>query len=181
MRIILVRHPQPLVAPHICYGSTDLSVSPDEQTRVCTKISPILSQTAALFSSPLQRCTTLAARLPCTSLTIDSRLAEMDFGTWEMRPWSEIPRAEIDAWANDLIHYQPGGGESVLQMTTRVAQFYADIQKLPNNEVIIVCHAGTIRLLTAYHQHHHLSLTEIAHHAAQTPHHIAYGEVHILN
>jgi alpha-ribazole phosphatase len=28
MKLILVRHPQPLVAPGVCYGSTDLAIAP---------------------------------------------------------------------------------------------------------------------------------------------------------
>ena len=56
MRIILVRHPQPLVAPGLCYGSTDLAVAPDELARVGAALSATLPRDAPLFSSPLRRC-----------------------------------------------------------------------------------------------------------------------------
>ncbi|MQR01641.1 phosphoglycerate mutase [Glaciimonas sp. GS1] len=186
MRITLVRHPKPIVAANICYGSSDLAIADDELTRVSNSLSITLPQTAALFSSPLRRCAELAARLNYPSLQFDARLTEMHFGAWEMRSWDEIPRTEIDAWASDLIHYRPGDGESVLQMATRVAGFYADIQNLPDDEVIIICHAGTIRLLTACHQHAEhennvdLSLSKIARHAATTRHRIPYGTPIIL-
>lgn len=47
----------------------------------------------------------------------------MGFGAWEMRAWNAIPRAEVDAWAADLLHYRPDGGENVLDMACRVAAF----------------------------------------------------------
>ncbi len=186
MRITLVRHPKPIIAPNICYGSSDLAVANDELARVSNSLSTTLPQTAALFSSPLRRCAELAARLNYPSLQVDDRLAEMHFGTWEMFSWDEIPRAEIDAWTADLIHYRPGGGESVLQMAARVAAFYVHLQSLADDEVIVICHAGTIRLLTACHQYveHenniNLLLSKIARHAATTQHLIPYGTPIIL-
>src|SRR5206468_1510414 len=101
--------------------------------------------------SPLRRCADLAALLPCASRHVDVRLAEIDFGRWEMRPWDDIPRAEIDAWATDVAAYRPGGGESVLQMAARVGAFYDELLRKPYTGAIVVCHAGTMRLLAARH------------------------------
>jgi len=179
MPVILVRHPQPLVAAGICYGRTDLPVAPQEQANVLLSLSETLPKTATLFSSPLRRCAELAARLPQQAPILDARLAEMDFGTWEMQAWDDIPRADIDAWAADLIEYHPGGGESVLQMAARVQAFYTDLQRQQGADAsVIICHAGTIRLLCAFHAG--LSLRDAALHAAQTPHKIAYGASLIL-
>jgi alpha-ribazole phosphatase len=179
MRLILVRHPRPLVAPGVCYGSTDLAVAAGEQARISAVLSASLPRKAPLFSSPLQRCAGLANRLDCASLMLDPRLAEMDFGAWELRRWDDIPAAEIDAWADDLVHYRPGGGESVLHMASRVAAFYEDMRRLPGEEAVVICHAGTMRLLSACRAG--LSLQETALRAAQTPHKIAYGESLILD
>ena len=178
MRLILVRHPQPQIAPGICYGSTDLPALPEEIERVHAALMPTLPRDAALFSSPLRRCAKLATRLNWPTLTFDARLAEMDFGAWEMQPWDAIPRAQIDAWAADLTGYHPGGGESVLQMAARVADFYADLQRQPQQDAIVICHAGTMRLLSACHAN--LPLHDIALQAAQSPHKIGYGETIIL-
>jgi alpha-ribazole phosphatase len=180
MQLILVRHPQPLVAAGVCYGRTDLPVAPEEQARTLASLTATLPKNAALFTSPLQRCAELAARLPQQPLIVDARLAEMDFGAWEMQSWDDIPRADIDAWAVDLIEYHPGGGESVLKMAARVQSFYADLQRQQGSvSNIIICHAGTIRLLRALHAG--LPLRTAALHAAQTPHKIAYGESLILS
>lgn len=179
MRLILVRHPQPLVAPGLCYGSTDLAVAPQEQARALTTLAAALPPRLPLFSSPLRRCAELAAQLPCTALTVDPRLAEIDFGRWEMRHWDDIPRDEIDAWAGDMTGYRPGGGESVLHMAARVAAFHADLLRQGHANAIVLCHAGTIRLLSACHAG--LSLADMALQAARTPHKIAYGEVVVLD
>lgn len=170
--LILVRHPKPLVAPGVCYGSTDLAVAPEqlEQTLAALQLPPDLP----LYSSPLQRCAMLAARLT-PSPRYDARLVEMHFGDWEMRAWDQIPRADIDAWAADTVHYRPGGGESVLQMAERIDAFY---NQLPRDGAIIVCHAGAMRLLAARHDGH--APPQMALQAAQAAHQIAYGATVIL-
>ena len=185
MSLILVRHPPPLIAPGICYGSTDLAVAPSELARVLAALSDTLPRDLPLpndlplFSSPLRRCAELANALAASgnysAPSIDARLAELDFGAWEMQPWDAIPRAEIDAWAADVVHYRPGGGESVLAMATRVRAWHADLLRQGHASAIVVCHAGTMRLLLACHGG--LSLHEMAREAASKQHNIKYGEV----
>ena len=184
MRLILIRHPQPLVAPGICYGSTDLDIAPGQVEHTLAALAPQLPADAPLYSSPLRRCASLAARLSAAPI-YDARLVEMDFGDWEMRSWDDIPRADIDAWAADMVHYQPGGGDSVLRMAARIADFYEDLQrqlgedgKDGRGQAVVICHAGAMRLLSA--RHAGLSLAAMAHQAASTPHKIAYGELLIL-
>jgi alpha-ribazole phosphatase len=181
MRLILVRHPQPLVAAGICYGSTDLDVAPAQLERTLAELAPQLPADVPLYSSPLRRCAGLAAHLSAAPI-FDRRLVEMDFGAWEMRPWDDIARTEIDAWAADMVNYRPGGGDSVLRMAARIADFYADLQrqlgKDGNGQAIVICHAGAMRLLSA--RHACLPLAEMALQAASTPHKIAYGAVLIL-
>jgi alpha-ribazole phosphatase len=178
MQLYLVRHPQPLVAPGLCYGRTDLLVAPEETARVRSALSVSLPSGAPVFSSPLRRCADLAKALSGTAPTCDARLAELDFGSWEMQPWDRIARAEIDAWAGDMVHYRPGGGESVLQMAERVTAFHADLTALAHPCAIIVCHAGSIRLLAQ--RHRGMTPLQMARCAAERPHQIAYGEMIIL-
>lgn len=178
MRLLLVRHPRPQVAPGICYGSTDLGVTSGQREQTLATLAVQLPRSVPLYSSPLRRCAELAALMPCASLNYDTRLAEMHFGDWEMRAWDDIPRPEIDAWAADVAGYHPGGGESVTQMAHRVAAFHAYVRRLPDREVIVVCHAGTMRLLQACHAG--LPPVQAARHAARSPHHIPYGACLVL-
>jgi alpha-ribazole phosphatase len=131
-----------------------------------------------VYSSPLRRCSELALRLRPHSLRIDSRLAEMNFGAWEMRAWSDIPRAEVDAWAADLANYRPGGGETVHEVAARVTAFIDELRASGHAAVLVVCHAGTIRLTSALFSG--LPPSQAALHAAATPHRVGYGELIVL-
>lgn len=182
MRLFLIRHPRPLIAPGICYGSADLSVAPEEQTRCASLLAERLPKGTPIFSSPLQRCSglanALASLLESAPVVFDARLAEMNFGNWEMQPWDEVPFAEVDAWSKDLVNYPPGFGESVLGMAGRVHAFYEDARKR-DSDAIVVCHAGTIRLLLKCQRD--LPIEMIAQAAAATPHEIAYGAMVALD
>ena len=183
MRLYLIRHGKPEVDIGICYGSSDLPVSKQEHHRVANALLPALPHGVPVFSSPLQRCRVLAEVLAGTlnapGVAQDSRLAEIHFGDWEMRTWEEIPRKEIDAWAADVVHYRPGKGESVIEVATRVRRFYDDMCNSGMTEAIVVCHAGTIRLLGQCLLH---SLPEdIACQAGGVRHSIGYGELTVLD
>lgn len=182
MRLYLVRHPRPLIAPGTCYGSSDVSVAPEEQARQAVLLAKNLPKGAPIFSSPLQRCSGLshglASLLESAPVVFDARLAEMHFGKWEMQPWDRVPIAEIDAWANNLVNYHPGSGESVLGVAERVHAFYEDVRE-HDSDAIVVCHAGTIRLLLKCQCD--LPIAMIARLAAETPHEIAYGAIVKLN
>jgi alpha-ribazole phosphatase len=183
MRIYLVRHPQPEVASGVCYGSTDLAVSAHERVSVLAALTAMLPADAPVFSSPLRRCAelaeSLAAALGCAKVIHDARLVEMHFGEWEMRAWADIPRAEVDAWMNDLAAHRPGGGESLIEMAQRIRSFHDDLRQRKQEHAVVVCHAGTIRLLRACRPD--LSLADMARDAAQSTHKIAFGETLVLD
>lgn len=175
MQLTLVRHPQPDIAPGICYGRADISTSIEAIAQAAAGMRAAgLPGTLPVYASPLTRCALLAAALD-VPVMLDARLAEMDFGAWEMRAWDAIPRAEVDAWAADLLHYRPGGGENVLAVAQRVAAFR---EELRYPAALIICHAGTIRLLSALHAGG--SIEQAALRAASSPHRIGYGEVIVL-
>lgn len=148
-------------------------------------LAQVLPKGLPVFSSPAKRCSELADRLAAMlgspAVMHDARLTEMHFGAWEMRAWDAIPRAEIDAWSKDLIAYRPGGGESVMQIAQRVRAFHENIRRQSEHgaAAVVVCHAGTIRLLLACQRG--LTLAELALHAAQARHQIAYGEMIVLD
>jgi alpha-ribazole phosphatase len=178
MRIYLVRHPRPEVPAGHCYGRSDLKASEADVERVLTALANQgLPGAMPVYASPLARSAVLAQRLS-PAPAFDARLAEMDFGAWEMRSWDDIPRSEIDAWSADLLHYRPGGGESVMDVAARVAGFDADMRREGHAQALIICHAGTMRLLHSLHLGG--TLAEAALRATQAPHRIDYGEVMML-
>jgi alpha-ribazole phosphatase len=178
MRLYLVRHPRPEVPAGHCYGRSDLPASEPDIVRVLGSLGERgLPGAMPVYASPLARSALLARRLvPAPSF--DVRLAEMDFGAWELRSWDAIARSEIDAWSADLLYYRPGGGESVMDVARRVAAFDADIRRAGHTDALVICHAGTMRLLHSLHLGG--ALPEAALRAAQTPHQIDYGEVMML-
>ena len=178
MRLHLVRHLQPLVAPGVCYGRSDLAVDPQLHADALPALRQQLPVDVPLFSSPLLRCASLARALS-DQVRFDARLAELNFGDWEMRRWDDIARAEIDAWASDVATYRPGGGESVFDMAQRICAFHDSLLRENLPAAILVCHAGAIRLLAA--RARGLGPQAMAQHAAEHPHAIAYGEVIILD
>ena len=175
MTLYLVRHPQPDVASGLCYGASDVPVLDAELARVHAALAERGLQDLPVYASPLRRCALLAERLAPGRVTLDARLAEMDFGAWELRPWSDIPRGDVDAWTADLLHYRPGGAENVLDVARRVQAFANDMR---GSSALIICHAGTIRLLAALHGG--TPLEQAALRAAQTPHRIGYGDLVVL-
>jgi alpha-ribazole phosphatase len=144
MILHLVRHPRPQVAPGICYGRLD--VAAESAAAALDRLRAGLPPGLPVWTSPLRRCLDLAVQLH-PSPAVDARLAEMDFGAWEGRPWDEVPRAELDAWAADVAGYAPPGGESPRQLQERVLEFVAG---LAVGEAVLVTHGGVIRVLEAH-------------------------------
>jgi len=178
MRLYLVRHLAPLTAPGVCYGRADLEVDSSVTAAALPGLRASLPANAPLISSPLRRCASLARSLG-DDVRFDARLAELDFGSWEMQSWDSIPRAEVDAWAADVAHFRPGGGESVADMARRICAFHDDLMGENLPQAIVVCHAGAIRLLAA--RQRGLAPEAMAHEAAERPHVIAYGEIVIID
>lgn len=126
----LQRHAQPLVAPGVCYGRTDMAAD-DKATAAAAQALQSAWTAEALpagtvWHSPLQRCTQLAAALqtqaPAFQLRACNDLAEMDFGAWEGQRWDGIAREEMQAWTADFMAYAPGGGESLATMLARITR-----------------------------------------------------------
>jgi alpha-ribazole phosphatase len=145
VRLYLIRHPPVAVPAGICYGATDVGLL--ESAEACAaRLRPQLPVDAPLFSSPLRRCRELAEALHVTP-RFDARLSEMDFGNWEMRAWSDIPRAEIDAWAAAPLDFSPPGGESVSALRRRVEQFVGDCRAAALHDAVIVTHGGVMKVI----------------------------------
>lgn len=143
MRLYLIRHPPPAVAPGTCYGATDLPLANDPAPLAET-LKALLPRDVPVYSSPLERCRHLAERLHPAPV-FDDRIREIDFGDWEMQPWDSLDRALLDAWAADPFNFRPPGGERVTDLRRRVA---ACLAELPD-EAVLVTHAGVIKVCAA--------------------------------
>jgi alpha-ribazole phosphatase len=125
MDLVLIRHARPEVAQGICYGALDLPLAQPvvpEPARILSALIGLMPQ--RIVSSTMMRARATAALLAQDLGLVpeaEARLRELDFGSWEGCAWDAVPRAELDAWAADLLHARPHGGESVAEAMARVA------------------------------------------------------------
>ncbi|MDO8701352.1 MAG: histidine phosphatase family protein [Undibacterium sp.] len=173
MQLYLIRHPLPEIAPGICYGQSDIAANDSHCRFVLPQLQSALPAGIPVFSSPLQRCARIASLLHPAPV-LDARLMEMHFGKWEMQSWDAIDRAEIDAWAADVVGYAPGGGESVIAMAARVIHFLEDLTDNMSADVAIVAHAGSMRLMLAYEAG--MQAGDLAARVAREKKHLQFGE-----
>lgn len=156
MDLVLIRHPAVAVEAGVCYGSTDVPLAGEvahEAASLATRLEALGARAPRrIATSPLGRCASVAAALAATHGVVlheDARLAEMDFGAWELQRWDAIERAQIDAWAADFEHARAHGGESVAQFDARVRAWFEALPVEAGATTWAVTHAGVIRALTA--------------------------------
>lgn len=148
--VALVRHPRPLVAPGVCYGRLDLPLHPGADAQII-EIQRVLVgfEPDAVWSSPAQRCSTVATRLSgATQVKTDSRLLELDFGAWEGVAWDAVPRDSLDEWASDVWSFAAPGGESGAALAARVTEFHHDL-RIAGGTCVVVSHGGPLKVLRA--------------------------------
>lgn len=149
MHLYLVRHTTPDVPLGVCYGQTDVDVAAsfaDEVLQVQSNLSHLSE--ACLYSSPLQRCKKLANQFAhLGTITEDARLKELNFGDWEMRPWSTIPQGVIETWADDHVRHAPPNGEAFVALAERCQHFFDEVRAQSAEHVVVFTHAGVIRAL----------------------------------
>lgn len=155
MKLWLVRHAQPVVAPGVCYGASDVPVEPLANARLAEQLAAELPlstspQGLLVLHSPLQRCEQLAQSLcalrPDLPIECEPKLAEMDFGRWELQPWANIPKEAFDLWTADFADHRFGGSESVSEFLARVAAVWdASLARKELGQLVWLTHAGVIR------------------------------------
>ena len=153
MRLSLIRHPRPDIAPGTCYGRLDVPAQRpalEALVRGCLALAP----PGAAFTSPLARCRDVARALSehgWPAALPEARIAELDFGDWEGRRWEEIGRQSVSAWSADLVGLAPPNGETVGALARRalafVDQLLADPAFGADARVTLFTHAGVIQTL----------------------------------
>lgn len=147
MQVFLIRHSRPQITEGVCYGQLDVPADDIAATTAVLreKIPPGLP----VISSPLRRCRALAEALH-PAPRFEPRLMEMHFGAWEGRAWDAIPREALDAWAADLLHYAPPGGESAAMLQARCVAGLDALAAEGLGACVVVTHAGVMRAATGH-------------------------------
>lgn len=156
MQLTLIRHTSVDVPKGICYGITDVTLSPtfrSESEQIRQKLKGKTFDAA--FSSPLSRCTKLAEVIvPENRIRTDHRLTELDFGDWEMAAWNTIfesPEGKI--WFADYVNTRCPNGESFIDLIQRGKSVLEDLRHTTFSRIVVFTHAGMIRALMCMIQH----------------------------
>lgn len=148
--LVMVRHTA--VAERykgVCYGASDIELSPGGEchARECAAALAELKPTH-LFHSGLKRARIMAEHLAVLSgvePVEDPRLAEMNFGSWELRSWDEI-FAEVGHDMARLISepdtFAPPGGETAHAVRDRVAAWRSALPVI--GRIVAISHGGPI-------------------------------------
>jgi alpha-ribazole phosphatase/probable phosphoglycerate mutase len=154
MNAYLIRHTEPAVRG-VCYGRLDVPLSAAglaHARRIADGLAgePI----AAVYTSPLQRCSVLAAMLASQRpLTVLDSLRELDFGDFEGRTFDELARdspAVYRQWMETPLEVRFPNGESFADLRARVLTAARAIRERHAGETVaIVSHGGPIRILLA--------------------------------
>jgi broad specificity phosphatase PhoE len=102
-----------------------------------------------VISSPLQRCRDTAAAFG-VPVEVDDRWIELDYGDWDTRPLTSIPREDWDRWRADL-DFRPPGGETLRELGIRVRAACADlVDAARDDDVVVVTHVSPLKAALAW-------------------------------
>lgn len=151
--VFVVRHGATDAGARWCAGrrmDPPLNAEGQAQARAAAAACRIVDR---IVTSPALRAQQTAAawRRP---MVIDERLWERDFGSWEGQPWADLwdqlppsATASQEAYAA----WTPPGAETLEQVWSRVAAARRDWSR-PGRRVVLVTHAGPLRLLVTADQ-----------------------------
>ncbi len=151
--IYLIRHPETQAKKGICYGNSDVLPSEESLREAVEKVRLKLYKISPdiCYTSPLSRCKMLAEQIIGSEKLVEEKLIrEINFASWEMKPWNEIPQNEQEEWGNDYINNKVHGGENFYDVKNRVIDFLDKVTRKTENEILAVTHTGVIRAVLSH-------------------------------
>jgi alpha-ribazole phosphatase/probable phosphoglycerate mutase len=110
-----------------------------------------------IVSSSLSRCLAFAEELSEESklpLEVDDRLKEIGFGEWQGKTREEITQYDpgvLQRFYRDPTTYRPDGAEGLAEFKHRIVDAVNDIlNRHSGKHILVVCHAGTIRMVIGH-------------------------------
>jgi alpha-ribazole phosphatase len=133
-------------------GSTDAPLT-DRGSEQVRKTAGVLQGKGInkIICSPMLRCrqTLEQLDLPCTN-QFSELLREIDFGRWEGKNFAEIVQIDkelVDSWVTEPDTFSFPGGESLGAFKNRVATFKTQLEKMVEDNILVIAHGGIIRHL----------------------------------
>lgn len=150
MEIYLIRHTAPNVVRGTCYGQSDIGLAETFGAEADVIAQHVPANIEAVYSSPLRRCVTLAARLfPGQAVREENDWMEINCGRWELQHWDHLPPEELQPWQEDRINNPFPGGESYADLYNRTVRRFQLVAS-EHASAAIVTHGGVLRSLFAH-------------------------------
>lgn len=148
LRIALLRHgPTEWNDEGRIQGRIDMPLSEAGRRKMAALQPPSGFESVRAYVSPLMRARETAELLGLKDATVDARLSEHFWGTWEGMTREEIlARDGEDAFerAGRGIDFRPKDGESTRELLARVRAFLVDVAR-ENTDAVTVAHRGIVR------------------------------------
>ena len=157
-RMLLVRHgATPLTAEDRYSGADGVELSDEGRAQARALAERLAGHPIrAVYASPLSRTletATLVAKPHGLPIETQAGLREISHGHWEGLTRKDVQERfpdEFSAWEVDPFTVAPKGGESGAAVITRALPVIREIVLAhPNDEVLVVSHKATIRLILA--------------------------------
>jgi broad specificity phosphatase PhoE len=147
--LILVRHGRTAInAAGLLQGRIDEPLD-DVGQQQAKAIAAALDPVDRVVSSPLRRAVQTADELGLP-VEIDPRWAELDYGSYDGKPVSEIGAAVWERWRSDAT-FRPPGGESLEEMVARVEPACLELLDAARDaDVVVVSHVSPIKAVLAW-------------------------------
>jgi broad specificity phosphatase PhoE len=149
--LLLVRHGRTqLNADGLLQGRVDppLDALGVDQAEALARV-PVLRRATRVVCSPLQRARQTAAALE-RPVTVDERWIELDYGSWEGRPFAAVGAEEWARWQADP-GWSPPGGESLAAVGARVRAALGELAaEAVDHDIAVVTHVSPIKSAVAW-------------------------------
>lgn len=153
--IDLIRHGEP-VGGRKYRGQTDDPLSEKGFRQMWESVGDY-SEWDQIITSPLSRCAAFAEALRSRlglPLKIDHRLMEVGFGAWEGKTPQQLKEEDpriLSDFKRDPVGRRPAGAEPLDEFYRRVVAAWDDlVEEFHGHRVLVVCHAGVIRMSLAH-------------------------------
>lgn len=169
--LALVRHGAH-ADPRRCAGARhDPPLAPEGRVQATAAAERLAACADVVVTSPARRARQTATAF-ADEPTVDPRFAERDFGAWEgcswEALWAEVP-GDVLADAASYTAFTPPEAEPMAGVRARVVDALDDWTAIPGRRVLVVTHAGPVRLAVG----HALGIDDAATFALEIAHGLA--------
>lgn len=146
MIITFIRHTSVDVPPGVCYGQTDVPLKPtfEQEAAITAKELEAFLPFDCIYTSPLSRCVRLATFCGYPEAQRDRRILEINFGSWEMKPFDHNNDPRLKEWYADYLNVAATGGESFAMQYQRVSRFLDELKEKSYKRVAVFAHGGVL-------------------------------------